>query len=84
MIKCILLTDTILISTIEECSSDLGEPDCKLINPFVVKKSGQDYVLEPWLFEITEQNSFMICSDKITTIFDPNQNLLSKYNSITK
>ena len=37
----------ILISEIEEVgSADIGEPDCKLINPFVITK---DKTLEPFL-----------------------------------
>ena len=34
-IKCLLLkTDKVLITEIIEVGSELGEPDCKLINPF--------------------------------------------------
>lgn len=40
----VLLNKEILITKIEEVPSELGEPDCKLINPFIIKKSqtGQD------------------------------------------
>ena len=86
MIKCIVLSNDILISQIEEVTSELGEPDCKLTNPFVIKKDGLgiNFTLEPWLGEITDQNSFMISSDKIITISDPSKYLLEKYNSLLK
>lgn len=76
----VLLNKEILITKIEEVPSELGEPDCKLINPFIVKKSqnGEDS-LESWLSEYSDQNTFMIHSDKILTISDPNSNLKSMY-----
>ena len=54
-IKVILLTNQqILISQIEEVTSDIGEPDCKLIDPFEVKKStGSDLYLETWNSDYT-------------------------------
>jgi hypothetical protein len=34
-VKCLLLkVDTVLITEIIEVGSELGEPDCKLINPY--------------------------------------------------
>jgi hypothetical protein len=81
MIKLLVLSDDqILITQIEEVGSEMGEPDCKLTNPFVVK----DGNLEPWLFEVTNQNVFMIHSDKIITITDPKPSLLEKYEQLTK
>ena len=87
MIKCISLHDINIITSIEELTSELGEPDCKLTNPFVIKNpqiDGLDLVLEPWLGDITDQNSFMISSDKIITISDPRKELLEKYQSLIK
>jgi len=81
MIKLLVLTNNvILVSKIEEVPTELGEPDCKLTNPFVVKESG----LEPWLVDHTNQNVFMIHSDKIFTITDPKPTLLEKYEQLTK
>ena len=38
----ILLTNnTVLISEIEEVGADVGEPDCKLINPYIITTSDQ-------------------------------------------
>lgn len=87
MIKCIVLSNIILISEIEEVTSELGEPDCKLTNPFIIKKPKIDVLnstLEPWLGDIADENSFMISSDKIITITDPNKDLLEKYNLLLK
>jgi len=87
MIKCISLHNINLITFIEEVTSELGEPDCKLTNPFIIKKPQMDglgLVLEPWLSDITDQNSFMISSDKIITISDPRKELLEKYQSLIK
>ena len=87
MIKCMSLHNINIITSIEELTSELGEPDCKLTNPFVIKNpqiDGLDLVLEPWLGDITDQNSFMISSDKIITISDPRKELLEKYQSLIK
>lgn len=80
MIKLIVLTDQILITQIEEVSSELGEPDCKMKNPFVVTKDG---TLIPWLNDLSNQKEFMIHSDKILTITDPNTKLLDLYQKVT-
>ena len=83
MTKLILLTNNqILISKIEEVSSELGEPDCKLIEPFVFNEV--DQTLSPWLVEVCSQNTFMIHSDKILTIADPKPTLLEKYQNLIK
>tara|TARA_Y100000361_G_scaffold8423_1_gene6906 strand:+ start:62 stop:283 length:222 start_codon:yes stop_codon:yes gene_type:complete len=68
-----------ILSQIEEVSSELGEPDCRLTEPFVVK---DDNILEPWLLNVTNQNSFMLSSDKILTIVDPNNKLTKKYEEL--
>ena len=70
-----LTTNQILISQIEEVTSELGEPDCKLIEPFVICDDG---TLSPWLLDYTNQNDFMISSDKLLTIADPNSKLKIK------
>ena len=61
---------TNLIAEIEEVTTELGEPDCKLIEPHVVQeyKNGSPqakFTFKPWLLDITFQNEFMISSDKI-------------------
>ena len=76
-----LTTNQILISQIDEVTSELGEPDCKLIEPFVICDDG---TLSPWLLEYTNQNDFMISSDKLLTIADPNSKLKLKYEDVLK
>lgn len=81
----IILNSEILISEIEEVGADLGEPDCKLIKPFLVKRGiANDLVLEPWNCDYTSQDTFMIQSDKIITIADPKPTLVEKYQSLIK
>ena len=79
-VKVIVLTTGInLTAQIQEVTTDLGEPDCKLIEPYVV--TGNDTV-EPWLLNITNQNEVMISSDKILTLVDPKTSLLAKYEKV--
>jgi hypothetical protein len=82
MIKIIaLLNNQVLITQIEEVGADIGEPDCKLVKPFVVTK---DRTLEPFLSDYTKQDTFMISSDKILTLADPTPTLLEKYEDLIK
>ena len=80
-----------LISQIEEVTTELGEPDCKLVNPFIITTSEEKItmqegvaVLRPWLLNITKDDIFMISSDKILTLADPMPTLLEKYLDLTK
>lgn len=77
----ILMDKQVLITEIEEVGSELGEPDCKLIKPFLVNK---DQTLVPWLGDFTSINMFMMHSDKILTITEPKPTLLEKYQELTK
>ena len=83
VIKCLLLkNDIVLITEIVEVGSDIGEPDCKLINPYRLIKESESYVLEPWI-DFSSQNEFMIHSDSILTLVDPTKDLLVKYFELT-
>ena len=75
----VLVNNQILISQIEEVGADIGEPDCKLTQPFVVAETG----LIPWMNAFTNQTEMMIHSDSILTIVDPNKEFLDKYQSLT-
>ena len=75
----VLITGITLIATIEEQTSELGEPDCKLIEPYLVTPEG---TVEPWLLNVTNQNEVMISSDKILTLVDPKTPLLAKYEAV--
>ena len=82
LIKIIVLTNQqLLLSEIEEVSSELGEPDCRLVNPFVFK---DDKSLKPFLDGYSREKSFMISSDKIITLAQPTPTLLEEYQDITK
>lgn len=82
IIKILLLPNNdILISEIQEVGSELGQPDCRLINPYLVIDSD---AIKPWLSGVTNQGDFMIHSDKIVTIAEPKPTLLQKYEELTK
>ena len=70
-----------IVTQIEEVLADIGDPNCKMIEPYVV---GEQDTLSPWLVESTSQNEFMISSDKILTILDPKPTLLEKYQNLIK
>jgi len=77
----VLMNQQLLITEIEEVGADIGEPDCKLINPFVIKEQN---TLEPFLLGVTKQDYFMISSEKILTLADPTPTLLEKYEDLIK
>ena len=86
-IKVLVLTTTrqLLISEVTEVAAvDIGQPDCKLINPFVINTESGRTVLEPWLLDLTRDDTFMMSSDKILTLCEPTPTLLEKYLDITK
>ena len=77
-----LVSQQLLISEIEEVAAVVpGEPDCKLINPYIIKN---ELVLEPWLLNVTKDDIFLMSSDKILTLVDPTPTLLEKYQDLTK
>ena len=77
----VLINQQRLVSQIEEIGADIGQPDCKLTEPFIV---GDDNTLSPWLVESTNQSVFMLSSDKILTLVDPKPTLLEKYEDLLK
>ena len=81
-IKVLALTTTqqLLISeVIQVAAVDIGEPDCKLVNPFWINPLEGSITLEPFLSGVTKDNTFMMSSDKILTLADPTPTLLEKY-----
>jgi hypothetical protein len=78
----VLMNNKILISQVERITSPLGDPDVKLTEPFLINT--QDLTLSPWFIGITNENWFMISSDKILTTFEPNEILLGKYQNLIK
>ena len=82
-VKVLVLTNKqILVSQIKEVAPmDIGDPNCKLIEPFIINDDG---TLSPWLIDVTNDNEFMICSDKILTLVDAKPTLLEKYQELIK
>lgn len=82
----VLQPNQVLISKIEEVSADIGEPNCRLIDPYVINfdKLTNSVTLTQWLIPYTSQNTFMISSDKILTITEPKQQILDKYKTLLK
>jgi len=78
----VLINKQILISQIEEVAPlDIGDPNCKLIEPFML---GENDTLSPWLIDVTNDNEFMLCSDKILTLVEAKPTLLEKYQNLIK
>ena len=85
-VKVLVLTTTqqLLISElIEVAALDIGQPDCKLVNPFCINTESGQTILEPWLLDVTRDDVFMMSSDKILTLCEPTPTLLEKYLDIT-
>ena len=82
IIKAIVLTNNkVMVSQIDEVGADVGEPDCKLTNPYMLKDDG---TMEHWLLSVSRQDVFMISSDKILTLTEPMPTLVEKYEELTK
>ncbi len=78
----VLTTNRILVSQIEEVAPlDIGDPNCKLIEPFLLNEDG---TLSPWLIDVTNDNEFMMSSDKILTLVEAKPTLLEKYQDLLK
>ena len=77
----VLVNQQRLVSQIEEIGADIGQPECKLTEPFIV---GDNNTLSPWLVDVTSENVFMLSSDKILTLVDPKPTLLEKYEDLLK
>ena len=82
-VKVLILTNhSRLVSQIDEVAPmDIGDPNCKLIEPFIL---GENDTLSPWLIDVTNDNTFMICSDKILTLVEAKPTLLEKYQNLIK
>ena len=74
-----------IISQVDEVmTEDIGQPDCKLTKPFVVRTESGKTVLEPFMIDFTKENIFMMGSDKILTLAVPTPTLLKKYLNLIK
>ncbi len=86
----VLMNNKILLSEIEEVGAEVGEPDCKLINPVTLTTTEEKLtiqegkvVLTKWLSSFTKDREFMISSDKILTMADPAPTIVEKYMDLS-
>ena len=79
-IKCLLVNyDNVLISEISEVDAEIGEPNCRLTNPYLFVSLDD---MKPWI-EASNQVDYMIRSEDILTIADPTPEVIAKYKEIT-
>ena len=77
----ILMNQLNLITEIQEVLVDFGEPNCRLVKPYLISDGGS---LSPWLNGITNDEEIMMSSDKILTLVEPTKELLNEYLKLTK
>ena len=75
-----LVNQMILIAEIDEVLADIGQPDCKLINPCVII----DGKVSKWMSDLTPNKEMFMSSDKILTLVDPTKKLLDEYSKIIR
>ena len=80
-VRVIALTNNhYIISQIDEVvAEDIGQPDCKLTKPYVVNTESGKTILEPFMMDLTRDDTFMMGSDKILTLAIPTPTLLEQY-----
>ena len=79
-VKCLLLdVDNVIISEVVEIDAELGDPNCKLIKPYLFISEDD---MKPWP-KATNQIEFMIRSEDILTIADPTPEVIEKYLELT-
>ena len=80
VVKCVLLNvDNVLITEIEEVMPEPGEPDCRLVNPYLFVSEDD---MKPWV-QASNQKEYMVRADDILTIADPTQEVIDKYIELT-
>ena len=79
-IKCLLLdVDNVIITEVEEVQAEIGDPNCKLINPY---RFYPDKDMEPWP-KATNQKELMVRAEDILTMADPTPEVIEKYFKLT-
>ena len=74
----LLMNQTILISEIDEVLAEIGQPDCKLINPCIII----DGKVSKWIPDLTSNTEMFMSSDKILTLVDPSKHILNEYRKV--
>ena len=70
-----LTNNLVLIAEIDEVLADIGQPDCKIINPCLI----EDGKLSKWMSDLTLNTEMFMSSEKILTLVDPTTKLLNDY-----
>tara|TARA_B100001113_G_scaffold279480_1_gene234170 strand:+ start:40 stop:303 length:264 start_codon:yes stop_codon:yes gene_type:complete len=76
----LLKVDNVVICEVEEIQAEIGEPDCKIKNPYQYDK---DTGLTPWP-DFAGQTEMMLRSDDILTMVEPKQEIIDQYLELTK
>jgi hypothetical protein len=79
-----LNNNTCLVSIVEEVYAELGEPNCKLVNPYELVRDPitQSVSLKVWP-DYTKQREIMISSEHILTLVEPSEDIIGKYLELT-
>ena len=81
MIKCVLIdVDNVVVAEVVEMDAEIGDPNCKLIKPYLFNSIDD---MKPWKSDITNQTEFMIRSEDILTIADPTGTVMDRYTELT-
>ena len=85
-VRVIALTNNhYIVSQVDEVvAEDIGQPDCKLTKPYVVNTESGKTILEPFMMNLTRDDTFMMGSDKILTLAVPTPTLLEQYLNLIK
>jgi len=79
-VKCLLLDiDNVIISEVIEMDAQIGDPDCRLIKPYLFISEDN---MQPWP-KATNQTELMVRSSDILTIADPTPEIVEKYLELT-
>ena len=76
----LLKIDNVVVCEVEEIQAELGEPDCRIKNPYQYDK---DKGLTPWP-DFAGQTEMMLRSDEILTMVEPKQEIIDQYLELTK
>ena len=76
----LLKIDNVVVCEVEEIQAELGEPDCRIKNPYQYDK---DTGLTPWP-DFAGQTEMMLRSDDILTMVEPKQEIIDEYLELTK
>ena len=75
-----LTNNNYIISLVDEVATeDIWQPDCKLTKPYIVNTESGKTILEPFMLDLTRDDTFMMGSDKILTLAVPTPTLLEQY-----